>query len=446
MWVSGAPGVGKSALLQTICEMLSGSYSPIGASFFFGRGQGFRELACSLAPTIAYQFTRSSVICRWCIWRLQCNNPGVLHETLESQFRKLVTQPASTRSYVQSPLVVVIDGLDECNSVQDRVTILKLIFEAASTKSIRFLISSRPEEEIENFFNQPDVYQHVEHVILDEATFKTSKDIKLFLRYEFARIRRSRPDAIPLLSDGQEWPGDCVIDELAAYSDAQFLLPVLAIGFLDEELFSPHEQLEALLNPPTNVSAFSKLDHLYNQILTRRPRHLHQADDKFVRYQAIVKGILHVVVAWPERLSIVGMAAVLAEEVHVVQNVVRGPLRTLFKFEGSVTDSHVAFCHKSLDDCLSDIHRSGEFHVPENALDLLYLRILSRPPPLDPSLTFLREQLVGVLCVVAVWPWQDGLTVRVISLVLDVELAFVENVVRRSTSTMLLHITEGGEQ
>jgi len=65
MWVSGAPGVGKSALLQTACELLAGPYNAVHASFFFARGQGRRELASSLAPTTAYQLTISSIICGW---------------------------------------------------------------------------------------------------------------------------------------------------------------------------------------------------------------------------------------------------------------------------------------------------------------------------------------------------------------------------------------------
>jgi len=48
-------------------------------------------------------------------------------------------------------MVVVVDGLDECVGVHHRVSLLELIFEAAKTLSIRFLIASRPGEEIENF-------------------------------------------------------------------------------------------------------------------------------------------------------------------------------------------------------------------------------------------------------------------------------------------------------
>jgi len=43
------------------------------------------------------------------------------------------------------------------------------------------------------------------------------------------------------------------------------------------------------------------------------------------------------------------------------------------------------------------VHPSGEYHVPPNALDILYLRILNRPPPPDPAQTFSKEQLLTVL-------------------------------------------------
>lgn len=357
-----------------------------------------RERAASLAPTIAYQFTVSSIICRWHIWYLLRNDPAILREAFHSQFRKLVTAPAFIRSYVQCPMVVVIDGLDECKSAQDRVSLLNLILEASNTKSIRFLIASRPEEEIEAFFKHPDVSPHVDHVVLDEESFKTSKDIINFLRFEFARIRQSRPHCIPLPIDGEEWPGNAVIGRLAVDSDGQFIYAVLAIGYIDTPFFSPPEQLQSLLNPPPATTAFSKLDCLYLQILTRRPPH-EQGDAKFIHYQRTVKGILQVMIAWPFRPSIQKIASVLGEDVHVVQAIVRGPLRTLFKFWESYPG--IAFCHKSLGDCLLDPHRSAEFHVPNNALDLLYLNILSRPLPSLPSFT--REQLTAALLTLALW-------------------------------------------
>ena len=402
MWVSGAPGVGKSALLQTTCGRLA---AEIHASFFFGRGQGLRQLAASLPPTIAYQFTVTSYICRWHTWYLLRNDPAILRESFHSQFRKLVTAPASVRSYLQHPMVVVIDGLDECTDAQDRVSLLELIFEAANTLSIRFLISSRPEQEIETFFKRPEVAQHVDHIILDEESFKTSKDIRILLRAEFARIRESRPDLTFDLVDGVEWPGDAIIDRVTIDSDGQFIFATLFIGYIDEDFFSPQEQLDALLNPPGQVAAFSKLDGLYHQILTRRPLHLDQNDVKFVQYQETIKGILFAVFPWFEQLSIAMIAKILGDErVHIVQNIVRGPLRTLFKIQGPATDPRIAFCHKSLGDCLSDPRRSGEFHVPPNALDLLFHRILSRPPPSDPNQMFSRGHLVAVLRVLVTWP------------------------------------------
>ena len=412
MWVSGAPGVGKTALLQTSCETLAGPNDPIHASFFFARGQGLRELAASLAPTIGYQFTINSIICRWHIWYSLRQDPTILHQTFQSQFRKLVTSPACARSYVQYPMVVVIDGLDECINSQDRVSLLELIFEAASTKSIRFLITSRPEQDIDNFFKHPDVSQHVDHITLDEETFQTSKDIRIFLRSEFARIRQSRPDLDFPTFNGEDWPGDAIIDRATVDSDGQFIFATLFSGFIDEELFSPHEQLQTLLNPPTLVTAFSKLDRLYQQILTRCPRHMDKQGAKFLKYQDTVKGILHVTIAWPHRVHSAEIARVLGEDVHVVQNIVRGPLRTLFEHQGSGPNPTLTFCHKSLVDCLLDPYRSGEYHVPPNALDILYLRILSRPPPADPTQTFSREHLVVLLYSVVAWesyPWKKDM-------------------------------------
>jgi len=157
---------------------------------------------------------------------------------------------------------------------------------------------------------------------LDEATFKTSKDIRIFLRSEFARIRKARPGSIPVPIDGEEWPGDATIDRATVDSDSQFIFAKLFIGYIDEEPYSPQEQLDSLLNLPKDVAAFPKLDRLYHQILARRPRHIREGDTKSTQYQELVEGTLHIAAAWPEKLPTAQVADVLGAGVHAVQSAV----------------------------------------------------------------------------------------------------------------------------
>jgi len=66
-------------------------------------------------------------------------------------------------------------------------------------------------------------------------------------------------------------------------------------------------------------------------------------------------------------------------------------------FSSRDAESIIKPCDSHFDQFLLDQHRAKGFHVPVNALDIIYLRILSRPPPLDVSWTFSQDDLIAVL-------------------------------------------------
>ena len=352
MWLSGAPGVGKSAIVQTVCEALAGKEDPVHALHFFGRGQGDREKAFFLPATVAYQLCRTTTS-RSVIEGVVQSDPDILRQTVEAQFRKLIIDPARGRwRYFQKPITIVVDALDECDSVADQDTLLSLILEAVTTDTMRFFIASRPEQNIHAFFRRHDVSCRTVHIRLDEETFNTSQDILTFLRAEFARIRRAKPELCPDLPNGEKWPGEAVIRRLATDSDAQFIFPQLVVGYVDAVGLSPNQQLQQLLRALC-PGAFSKLDLLYHQILSHCPPGLAAGGPEFQRYQATVKGILQVILSWPKGpFSAAQIAKVLDLGSDVVQSIIHGPLRSLFKFKEGRPECGITFVHKSLPDFL----------------------------------------------------------------------------------------------
>ena len=391
MWLSGAPGVGKSAIVQTVCEALGNKPdNPVHAVHFLGRGQGDREKAFFIPATIADQLCRTTTSSRSVIKKALKNDRTLLRQTLEAQFRKLVIEPAKARwRYLQKPITVVIDALDECNNPADQSQLLQLIFEAVDTNKIRFFIASRPERQIDSFFHREDVVQRTLHIRLDEETFNTSQDIIMFLRAEFARIRQESPQSCPDFPSGEKWPGDVVILKLANDSDAQFIFPKLVIGYIETGV-SPHQQLQLLLKALC-PGAFSKLDILYYQILSRPPPGLVAGSPEIEQYFKTVKNILQAILAWPKNLSATGIARVLDLEVDVVQGIALGPLRTLFKFKNDDPNSEITFVHKSLRDHLLDASRSRSFFILTGRPDPIYFEIIGRRPPGD------RKALIGIM-------------------------------------------------
>ena len=446
MWLSGAPGVGKSAILQTVCEELAGGDSPSDACHFFGRGQGKREKAFYFPATIAYKLGLSSTVHRSVIRGRIKKDPAVLLESVDAQFRKLVVDTvaiAEGELLCWKPTTVVIDALDEADDTRDQVALLELLFSAATNNGMRFLIASRPEQAIHTFFHHPDVRPHVHHVRLDEATFQTSRDIYVFLVKSFDRIRQSRPGSFPVLPGGELWPGTAVLRLLTADSDAQFIFPHLIIESIDADpLTSPHEQLQSILTY-TATDTFSKLDALYQQILSRC---LQGPPSRRDRNKSLLMGVLRVIICWQEELSIAGIADVLDEETYMVENIIRGPMRCLFVFEDEDSDSIVDLSHKSLRDCVLSRNRAGEFFISSDRPDDLFAEILSRPPPADPKCTFPPHALVGVIqCIIGLTYFRKlGPNPDDIASILDLGPDAVRNVLRGPQRSLFLY-EEGGE-
>jgi len=421
----------------------------IDGCFFFGRGSENREKASFFPATIAFQLCRSRASCRTAINKVIERRPEILSADFPSQFRHLLTKAAQTTGFLQGPITIVIDGLDECNSAPDQVKLLELILGAVKTGNMRFFIASRPEQHIHAFFHRSDVSHHTWHVQLDEETFNTSQDIKVFLREEFARIRQANPEPCLRLPNGEEWPGERVLDHLTVKSDSQFMFPILAIGFIDTPFFPPDKQLQILLEAPPS-GAFSALDNLYHKILSRRPpAKLVHGEDDLRAYQEVVMEILRVIIAWSGNpLSAAKIAAVLDKPVDVVERIVRGPMRTLFKFHTSEPDSPIALCHKSLRDYLLSRKRSQEFFIPSAEEDDLFVAILSRPNfhPACPNVQAIVMDVLNFVCAVGSDRNDEFMasSVSEIAAFLDVESTLVDHVLNIGPTNLLFDVWEDG--
>jgi len=234
------------------------------------------------------------------------------------------------------------------------------------------------------------------------------------------------------------WPGDIVIIQLRDDSDSQFIFPVLAIAFIDTPFYSPDQQLQTLLEAPP-AHAFSKLDALYERILSRGPPELPEGSDGLADYQRLVKGVLTAIINWPEPTSITTIAGVLQRKIDVVQSVILGPMRSLFKFDPNNPDSFIMLCHKSLRDYLLDIERSHRFFIPTVDAGTLFMHILSRSPPSDRF--YSQDQLRSLLAVMA--NWQRKWVLADLAEILDLDQQVVQNVVHGPAKALFHTDTHG---
>src|SRR4051794_24099533 len=133
--LQGLAGTGKSTIAHTVCKMAE-KHGWLGASFFFSRNEASSSNPFLVFPTIAYQLARQYPDYERCLNAILKKDPDVVGLNLEVQLEKLVIEPfhMAADGMGSSPVVVVIDALDECSNY--RAQIMTLLCSIDSKRSI----------------------------------------------------------------------------------------------------------------------------------------------------------------------------------------------------------------------------------------------------------------------------------------------------------------------
>ncbi|KAJ7056921.1 hypothetical protein C8F01DRAFT_338341 [Mycena amicta] len=380
LWLYGPAGAGKSAIAQTMAERWSASGDLAGA-FFFARWRNGGGDGAKLFPTLAYQFALHSLDLKRLIGRAMEEDPSICDKTLEEQARVLIRDRfLELGCGYPTPHLVVVDGLDECNSKVAQTRIIKIIFELLLATGLPhcFLICSRPEPHIrETFDSLLASGRSYRHLVLDD-TFDPDRDIRLYLAASFAQLRDRLPTS-------PHWPSKEYLDLLVRKASGQFIYAATVLKFIDDEYSDPQERLRLVLNTDLSsdnesASAFADLDMLYRTILSTNPN------------TVLVTRILGAYFALPDRFIRVGNDIRPGKALHCISflegilglpvGTVRRTLRSLHSlfFIPSTDEVKITPYHASLYDFLSSESRSREFfldskchheHLLERCLEII---------------------------------------------------------------------------
>ncbi|KAE9383301.1 hypothetical protein BT96DRAFT_80680 [Gymnopus androsaceus JB14] len=114
LWLYGPAGSGKSAIMQTFFRQLQKA-GRLGACFFFKRGHATRGNAKTLFATIAYQLAIGVPWLKAPISQIVEENPSIVARSIKTQLQKLISEPCHLHNNnSRDPLLILIDGLDEC--------------------------------------------------------------------------------------------------------------------------------------------------------------------------------------------------------------------------------------------------------------------------------------------------------------------------------------------
>ncbi|KAJ3575373.1 hypothetical protein NP233_g1141 [Leucocoprinus birnbaumii] len=275
LWVYGPAGVGKSAIMQTIAETCT---SILGATFFFFKAKGLTDPR-RLFITIAYRLALQYPCYRNYIVKLLAQDPQIVKRSTKEQFRLLISEPVYRDRVFESlekKVLIIIDGLDECEGIDAQCEIISLIGRALGRhpKSPLFwAIASRQETHIKGTFADlpQNTYQRLE-IPMDSD--QACREVELYLNDRFQQIRRKYTTNF---SFDESWPCERDFSLIAGRARGMFIFAKLVADFVgDHHYADPISLLERVLrviehSSPSDTNPFHILDALYTEILSAVP-------------------------------------------------------------------------------------------------------------------------------------------------------------------------------
>ena len=281
LWFKGPAGAGKTAIAQSLCKLCEAAQWLAG-SFFFSRNApaGGRSKAEFLFPTIAFELSLSIPEVGKIIDAVVANNPSIPTKALEIQLQKLILEPLQQVSEEsKQPIVIIIDGLDECEGEDVQSNVLRLlgsIFQRPSIggcNRICFIVTSRPEPWIHDEFTIEPLSTITRQIFLGQ-TPEANDDIRTFFRLGFTEIHDSPKHRLTMSNVAKPWPSYSILDKLVDKASGQFIYPATVLKFVNDPNYRPTDRLDVIASIPVispsalALKPLAALDQLYSQILS----------------------------------------------------------------------------------------------------------------------------------------------------------------------------------
>jgi len=362
LWLYGAAGAGKSAIAHTLAEICE-KYGYLLATFFFWKTAAERNDVSRFVATIAYQVARAIPASRRLIENAVDVDPMIFKQSVDIQLAKLIIEPiqrlhSTGFDFKDSPFVIIIDGLDECERRDIQSGLLKSLVAAFrhSPLCVRILVASRPEVYLQATFNLPPLQPHLSRLALSNE-YSADGDIRRFLEDSFDKIKREHPLAYYIPSS---WPSADVLYELTQKSSGQFIFASTTVKYAGGD---PHElptrRLDVIrrLQPHRGEGdlPYTELNSLYHHVLS---------NVRDIERVKRVLGILIIVNPLPGHDTYpINSTQKMDDWFFWQPGETRACLSPLESIIGCDEGGHIYFFHASLSDFLLDPSRSHEFYL-----------------------------------------------------------------------------------
>ncbi|CEJ83110.1 hypothetical protein VHEMI03137 [[Torrubiella] hemipterigena] len=274
-WLNGMAGTGKSTISRTVAQSFA-DRGHLGASFFFKRGEADRGSLAKFFTTIAADLAVREPATASHIKEALDADPSTPMKNAREQFDKLFLQPLSrsiTEARKDSPTVIVVDALDECER-DENIRLMIHLFSRNTTRQsgqIKVFLTSRPELPLRLGFKAIEgTYQGI--VLHEMPEPVVERDIFTFLEHELAEIRDEYNSSVSQdrqLATG--WPSLSDIQCLAKMAVPLFIFAATVCRFVsDRRCGVPDEKLKEILDFQSNNGLqLEQLDATYMPVLNK---------------------------------------------------------------------------------------------------------------------------------------------------------------------------------
>ncbi|CUA69991.1 Vegetative incompatibility protein HET-E-1 [Podospora anserina] [Rhizoctonia solani] len=189
IWVNGMAGTGKTTIAYSFMKALHDRQKPAVSFFCSGVDPECRDVS-RIIPTITHQLANISPEFRRQLGNLLRKDASLAAlNDIPSQFTNLLKAPFKGVGQRSKDIIVLIDGLDECDDPGEVGTFLDQLEKYIEELPLNFLVTSRPEAWIRHRM-QPMYDRGLEMVIVlhEVDRSEVQADIKLYLKQELACI------------------------------------------------------------------------------------------------------------------------------------------------------------------------------------------------------------------------------------------------------------------
>lgn len=255
-WIVDVAGVGKTALAHSVGQRCHAE-GVFVFSFFFDREVAGRNSAHKLFSTIARGLAKidqgvAKHICK----AIEHDPDFATTASVSRQFDELILRP-SQRYSGTSPIVIIIDGLDEGYDA-DLLAILRDKVRNLP-RTFRIFLTSRAEEDIIFYLSHA---AHIRSCTMNIHERTNQEDVALYVKHRLQDIAARK--GLP-----KDWPGKQLLAEFVQKADGLFIWAATVSDFLARVL-DPTKYLKRLLSKrdASELPEEARMDLLYSTIIS----------------------------------------------------------------------------------------------------------------------------------------------------------------------------------